>query len=31
VLLALERRLAERLPSASFVRSRADQEPFVFM
>jgi dinuclear metal center YbgI/SA1388 family protein len=31
VLIALERRLAERLPDASFVRSRADQEPFVFM
>jgi dinuclear metal center YbgI/SA1388 family protein len=31
VLVALERRLAERLPAASFVRSRADQEPFIFM
>jgi dinuclear metal center YbgI/SA1388 family protein len=31
VLIALERRLAEHLPNASFVRSRSDQEPFVFM
>jgi putative NIF3 family GTP cyclohydrolase 1 type 2 len=31
VLVGLERRLAESLPDAAFVRSRADQEPFTFM
>jgi dinuclear metal center YbgI/SA1388 family protein len=31
VLMALERRLSERLPGVSFVQSRVDREPYVFL